>query len=102
MFATPVLTDDVTTATAAAADAIAVAEEADVRATAKVVEGFAGDEILHAAELRDAELIVVGCRGHGAVASAFLGSVSRWLLSHSNIPVLVVKERAPVLAAAAR
>jgi len=38
----------------------------------------------------DASMIIVGTRGHGAIASAVLGSVSRSLLSFSTVPVLVV------------
>lgn len=38
----------------------------------------------------DARMIVVGTRGRGAIGSAVLGSVSRSLLSISNLPVLVV------------
>ena len=37
-----------------------------------------------------ASMIIVGTRGHGAIASAVLGSVSRSLLSFSTVPVLVV------------
>ena len=38
----------------------------------------------------DASMIVLGTRGHGAIASAVLGSVSRTLLSFSSVPVVVV------------
>lgn len=38
----------------------------------------------------DAVMIVVGTRGHGAAAGALLGSVSRSLLSLSDLPVVVV------------
>jgi len=37
-----------------------------------------------------ADMLVLGARGHGAVGSALLGSVSTWLLHHVEIPVVVV------------
>ncbi len=36
------------------------------------------------------DLFVVGARGHGAIASAILGSVSTWLLHHVTRPIVVV------------
>ncbi|WP_169984951.1 universal stress protein [Microbispora sp. H10836] len=38
-----------------------------------------------------ADLLVVGSRGHGALGSAVLGSVSRALLHHARCPVAVVR-----------
>ncbi len=38
----------------------------------------------------DADLVVVGARGHGAVGAALLGSVATWLLHHVHRPVAVV------------
>ena len=38
----------------------------------------------------DADLVVVGTRGHGRIAAGLLGSVSTWLLQDSRVPVVVV------------
>jgi nucleotide-binding universal stress UspA family protein len=69
------------------------AETAGVSAECEVLKGNAASEILHVAESREADLIVVGSRGLGALSTSFLGGVSRWLLSHAHAPVLVVKEK---------
>ena len=39
---------------------------------------------------RDAALLVVGTRGHSAVGSLLLGSVSNYVAHHSNCPVVIV------------
>jgi nucleotide-binding universal stress UspA family protein len=39
----------------------------------------------------DAQLVVVGSRGHGGFAGAILGSTSQALIYHANCPVLVVR-----------
>ena len=43
------------------------------------------------AEGSDADLIVVGTRGHGPLATAVLGSVSHGLLREATLPVVVVR-----------
>jgi nucleotide-binding universal stress UspA family protein len=56
----------------------------------RVEMGEPAHVLVDVAETRGAELIVVGTRGRGKVASAFLGSVSSAVVSLSSCPVLVV------------
>jgi nucleotide-binding universal stress UspA family protein len=82
-------------------DALALAAEADVDARAELLRGDPVDEIVAFADSFEADLIVVGSRGHGALASALLGSVSRGILSETRRPVLVVRGAAERIAAVA-
>jgi nucleotide-binding universal stress UspA family protein len=54
--------------------------------------GHPGRVLVEAA--KDAGLVVVGGRGHGALASALLGSTTGYVLHHAHGPVMVVPDRA--------
>lgn len=56
-----------------------------------VVEGRAGEVLVEAS--RGADLLAVGCRGHGEVAGLFLGSVSEHCTARAHSPVLVCRDR---------
>lgn len=72
-------------------DAIAGAlggEEAGVEIEPTLVEGRAAQALLAAA--KDADLLVVGARGHGGFRGLLLGSVSEQVAHHARCPVLIV------------
>jgi nucleotide-binding universal stress UspA family protein len=72
-------------------DALALAAERDVDARAELLAGLPADEIVAYADTLDPDLIVLGSRGRGALATALLGSVSRAVLHEARRPVLVVR-----------
>lgn len=53
-----------------------------------VVEGPAGEVLLSAAH--DADLLVLGSRGHGTLMGMLLGSVSQHCAHHAPCPVVIV------------
>ena len=71
----------------------ALASGAGVTVSADLLTGDPVDEIVAHADSMDADLIVVGSRGHGAIASMVLGSVSQGVLHEARRPVLVVRPR---------
>lgn len=81
-------------------DAAAVAAEHGVVSTTALLRGETVEELVRYADSNDVDLIVVGTRGHGAIAGALLGSVSRGILRETKRPVLVVRPAATVPATA--
>jgi nucleotide-binding universal stress UspA family protein len=77
-------------------DAAAIAEEHDVHSTTVLLAGDTVDEIVAFADSHDVDLIVVGSRGHGTIANALLGSVSRGVLAESKRPVMIVRGGAAI------
>jgi nucleotide-binding universal stress UspA family protein len=54
-----------------------------------IAEGHPAQVLIEAAA--DADLLVVGSRGHGGFASALLGSVSQHCTHHAACPVVVIR-----------
>lgn len=57
----------------------------------KQVVDDAGPAIVKAAKAGKFDLVVMGSHGRTALASALLGSVAAKVLSHSTVPVLIVR-----------
>ena len=57
--------------------------------TTHVVNGHPAEVLLDAAD--DADLLVVGSRGHGGFADALLGSVGQYCVHHAHCPVLIMR-----------
>jgi nucleotide-binding universal stress UspA family protein len=53
-------------------------------------EGFPKEEIIKRAKLWGADLIVMGAHGRTGLFHLVMGSVTEYIIRHSNIPVMVV------------
>ncbi|XAS65589.1 universal stress protein [Pseudarthrobacter sp. So.54] len=74
------------------AEALKSAAAEGVAATGQIVHSDSpASAILDAAQ--DADLVVVGSRGHGGFPALHLGSVSTQVINHAPCPVLVVRPR---------
>lgn len=74
--------DLVRTAADAAPDSVSI--------TTRVRHGHAGEEIVRQAEEGDHDLVVLGSRGRGRLASNLLGTVAGSVHFHLHAPLLVV------------
>ncbi|CAN5664226.1 hypothetical protein BH10CYA1_BH10CYA1_51970 [soil metagenome] len=59
--------------------------------TTQVLEGAPGEQILKKAVDWDAQLIVMGSRGHGGISKLWLGSVSQEVVLQAPCPVEVIR-----------
>lgn len=75
---------------AARAIASDAAGEGRLAVTSEVVYGPAVAALAEASN--DAQMIVLGSRGHGALARSLLGSVSTGLAHHARCPVAIIRE----------
>lgn len=64
-------------------------DDGPVRVEKELVRGTPARALLEAAE--DADLLVVGSRGHGGFAGLLLGSVSQQCAHHAKCPVVIVR-----------
>lgn len=65
--------------------------DAGVDVEAELLEGPMAEAILRIAEVREADLIVLGARGKSSFEGLLLGSVSQKVIQHADCPVLVVR-----------
>ena len=75
----------------AIADVAGLAPDVEIRPV--IVEGNPAQALLDNA--KDADLLVVGSRGHGGFAEALLGSVGQHCVHHANCPVVVIRGARP-------
>ena len=55
------------------------------------LEGHPGETVVKAAHDHNADFVIVGSRGHGVIRRTILGSISGYILHHSDVPVLICK-----------
>ena len=64
--------------------------ESGIEATALLVQGATSQAILEEASRLDADMIVVGSHGRGAMYQLLLGSVSEGVIQNADRPILVI------------
>jgi nucleotide-binding universal stress UspA family protein len=71
--------------------AVTELENAGVNVETEVLQGPPAEAIVRVADTHQADLIVMGTRGHGGLTSLLLGSVSHRVLAHTHVPVMIAR-----------
>ena len=71
----------------------AKARAAGVKAVTLLLDGVADQQIVRAARLKKADLIIMGTHGRSGLAKFFLGSVTSRVVATAPCPVLTVRGR---------
>jgi nucleotide-binding universal stress UspA family protein len=92
----PVLGGDVNELHAAAEAALAASvrealPDSAIEVEQRAIQGVAAGVLVD--ESREADLLVVGSRGHGGFAQLLLGSVSQQCAHHAECPVVIVRAK---------
>ncbi|WP_020619731.1 universal stress protein [Paenibacillus daejeonensis] len=74
-----------------AAEAQSILSASDVQAEVTVLQGDPGRRVIEMAEEKGIDLIILGSRGISGIKEMFLGSVSNYIVKHSNIPLHILK-----------
>jgi nucleotide-binding universal stress UspA family protein len=93
---TPLLGGDINDLHAAAEAALEASvrealPDSDVEIERRAIQGVPASVLVD--ESRNADLLVVGSRGHGGFAQLLLGSVSQQCAHHAECPVVIVRAR---------
>lgn len=65
-------------------------EQQGIKVTPLLIQGVTVEEIIKKSKKINADLIIIGSHGHGAVHNLLMGSVVEGVIRESKIPVLVV------------
>ena len=63
----------------------------DVKATGKVVNGYAAEEIIALIDSSDADLLIMGTHGRKGIDRILFGSVAEKVVKSSRVPVMTIR-----------
>lgn len=70
---------------------LARARERGILVETEIVVGHPAEQIIHHAETRDVDLVILGRRGTSMFEKLILGSVSERVLRYAHCPVMVIR-----------